>query len=56
MVRFKEYKGWDKFHLSIIENEDTKAELGTTFIVYPLLPRPNIEKLPISLVLTSHHR
>jgi len=47
MVRFKEYKQRDKVYLSVIENEDTKAELGTTFTVYPSSLRPNVEKMPI---------
>ena len=32
MVRFKEFKRRDNVYLSIVEDEDTKAELGTTFI------------------------
>jgi len=47
MVHFKEYKQRDKVYLSVVENEDTKAELGTTFIVYPLLLRSDVEKIPI---------
>jgi len=47
MVRFKEYKRRDKVYLSVEENEDTKAELGTTFIVYPSLLHPEVEKMPI---------
>jgi len=47
MVRFKEYKPRDKVYLSVLENEDTKAELGTTFIVYPSLLHPDVEKMPI---------
>jgi len=40
MVRFKEYKRQNKVYLFVVDNEDTKAELSTTFIVYPSLPRP----------------
>jgi len=29
-----------------LENEDTKVDLGTTFIVYLSLLRPEIEKIP----------
>jgi len=47
MVRFKEYKQRDKVYLSVVENEDTKADLGTTFIVYHSLLRPDVEKMPI---------
>ena len=47
MVRFKEYKRREKVYLSVVENKETKAELGTTFIVYPSLLRPNIEKIPV---------
>jgi len=32
MVHFKEYKQHDKVYLSVVENEDTKAELGIAFI------------------------
>jgi len=45
MVHFKEFKRRDKVCLSIVENEETKAELGTTFIVYPSLLHPDIEKI-----------
>jgi len=34
-------------YLSILENEDKRAELGITFIVYPSLLRPYVEKIPI---------
>ena len=47
MVRFKEFKRRDKVYLSVVENEDTKGELGTTFTVYPSLPCPDVEKMPI---------
>ena len=47
MVRFKVYKRRDKIYLSVVENEETKAKLGTTFIVYPSLLRPDIEKIPV---------
>jgi len=47
MVRFKEYKRQDKVYLSFVENEDTKAELDTTFTVYPSLLHPDVEKMPI---------
>jgi len=47
MVRFKEFKHRDNVYLSVVEDEDTKAELGTTFIVYPSLLRPDIEKIPV---------
>jgi len=47
MVRFREFKLRDKVCLSVVENEDTKAALGTTFIVYPSLLRADIEKIPI---------
>ena len=45
MVHFKEYKQRDKVYLSVVENEDTKAELGTTFTVYPSLLRLDVEKI-----------
>jgi len=47
MVRFMEYKRRDKVHLSVVENEDTKLELGMAFIFYPSLLCPNVEKTPI---------
>jgi len=47
MVHFKEYKRRDKVYLSIVQNEDTKAVFGTTFIVYPSLLCPDVEKIPI---------
>jgi len=47
MVRFKEFKRRDKVYLSVVENEDTKGELGTTFTVYPSLLCPDIEKIPV---------
>ena len=47
MVHFKEYKRRDKVYLSVVQNEDTKAVLGTTFIIYPSLLRPNVEKITI---------
>ena len=47
MVPFKEYKQHDKVYLSVVENEDTKAELGTTIIVCPSLLHLEIEKIPI---------
>jgi len=47
MVRFKEYKRRHKVYPSVVENEDTKADLGTTFIVCPSLLCPDIEKIPI---------
>jgi len=47
MVHFKEYKRRDKVYLSVVKNEDAKAELGITFIVYPSLLCPEVEKLPI---------
>jgi len=37
MILFKEYKRWDKIYLYVVENEERKAELGSTFIVYPSL-------------------
>ena len=52
MVCFKEYKQRDKVYLSIIENGDMKAELGTTFIAYPSLLCPEVEKM--STVLWSN--
>ena len=56
MVRFKEFKRRDNVYLSVVEDEDTKAELGTTFLVYPSLLRPDMDKMQSSLVLTLHHR
>ena len=47
MVRFKEYKRWDKIYLSVVEREETKAELHSTFIVYPSLLCPEFEQIPI---------
>jgi len=47
MVRFKEYKRQDKVYFSVVQNEETKVELGTTFIVYPSLLHPDIEKIPV---------
>jgi len=47
MVRLKEYKRRDKVDLSVVENKEAKAELGTTFIVYPSLLRPDMEKIPV---------
>jgi len=47
MARFKEYKRRNKVYLSVVENEDIKAEFGTTFIVYPSLLRLDIENIPI---------
>ena len=46
MVRFKEYKQRDKIYPSVVEHEETKAELGSTFIVYPSLLRPEFEQIP----------
>ncbi|KAJ8430754.1 hypothetical protein Cgig2_009059 [Carnegiea gigantea] len=46
MVRFKEYKRWDKIYLSVVEHEEMKAELDNTFIVYPSLLRPEFEQIP----------
>ena len=46
MIRFKEYKRRDKIYLSVVEHEETKAELGSTFIVYPSLLRPESEQIP----------
>ena len=47
MVRFKKFKRRDNVYLSIVEDEDTKVELGTTFIVYPSLLRPDVDKIPV---------
>jgi len=47
MVRFKEFKRPDNVYLSVVEDEDTKVELGTTFIVYPSLLRPDVDKIPV---------
>ena len=47
MARFKEFKRRDNVYLSVVEDEDTKAELGTAFIVYPSLLHPDIEKIPV---------
>ena len=47
MVRFKEFKRRDNVYLSVVEDEDTKAELGTTFLVYPSLLRPDVDKIPV---------
>jgi len=54
MAHFKEYKWLDKVYLSIVENEDTRVELSSIFIVYPSLLRPKLDKIPTSLGLTLH--
>ena len=46
MVRFKEYKRQDKIYVSAVEYEETKAELGSTFIVYPSLPLLESQEIP----------
>jgi len=46
MVRFKEYKRRDKIYFSVVEHEETKGELGSTFIVYPSLLHPELEQIP----------
>ena len=47
MVHFKEHKRRDKVYLCVVENEDTKGELGTTFIIYLSLLHLEVEKIPI---------
>jgi len=46
MVQSKECKRQDKIYLSVVEHEETKAELGNTFIVYPSLLRLEFEQIP----------
>jgi len=48
MVRFKEFKRRDKVYHFVVKNEETKVELDTTFIFYPSLLRPDIEKILVT--------
>jgi len=54
-VRFKEFKRRDNVYLSVVEDEDTKAELGThssSILLYFVLTWTRYQS---SLILTLRH-